>query len=866
MGEPPMREKKRRVSAPNRVWLLTAGIFAVAIGISVGVMSMDPIDAPVRMRWWMLAPLVYLSELTVVHLRFRRDAHSFSMSELPLVAGLFFASPIDLLLAQFVGNAVALAFNRRQPPVKLAFNLGQFSLQAGVAILIFRGIVSFGSPNEWLGWVAALAATTAALAMATLLISIVIRLSGGRLNRTEMVEVLGLSAIAAAMNTTLALIGIHLIWATPSTAWLAIVPPIILFMAYRAYMSQREERSRLESLYRAMRSLHEAGHIESALVGATKEATDMFEAEFSEILLLPDNPSQPAYRTAVTGTGNEIAMDPISRREASALLSRAPAGAAMLLKSTEDEQIRTHGHLPAIEDCMIAHVRGGHDVEGVFVVANRLGDISQFTMSDVKLLETFASQVSTTLVNGQLADSLAQLTELKDELKHQALHDSLTELANRALFTERLEQALSRSRHSEHGLAVLFLDLDDFKTVNDSLGHEAGDHLLQAVAQRIRAATRPTDTVARFGGDEFAILLEDLPSQEHAIDAAERIVNTLAVPFRLGDLDLSSQASIGVAITSGDAQPEQLLRDADVAMYAVKRAGKGTFRVFESYMREEMTHRLALRADLAKAVERGDLAVHYQPIIELESTHIAGVEALVRWRHPERGLVQPADFIPFAEETGLIIPLGQWVLDEACRQAREWQAQTGRRLGMAVNLSPSQLQDPGFVDDVAAALERHQLEPERLTLEITENVLMHTSMERLNQIKALGVALAIDDFGTGYSSLSYLDRLPIDIIKVDKSFVARIGIDEHAPLVRAVVQLGDSLGLRTIVEGIETVQQLQELRELGVSSGQGFYLAMPMEADELERLLMDAHAQAELVPDVSSNVVKLRRASGDGRR
>ncbi|MDH3471165.1 MAG: EAL domain-containing protein [Acidimicrobiia bacterium] len=863
MGEQPMREKKRRISAPNRVWLLTAATFTIAIGITVGVASIDPINAPVRLRWWMLAPIVYLSELTVVHLRFRRDAHSFSMSELPLVAGLFFASPVELLVAQFVGNAAALAFNRRQPPVKLAFNLSQFSLQAGVAILIFRGVVALGAPNEWPGWVAALAATMAALALATGLISIVIRLSGGRLNRTEMLQVLGLSAIAATMNTTLALIGIHLVWATPSTAWLAIVPPIVLFMAYRAYMSQREERSRLESLYRAMRSLHEAGHIESALVGATREATDMFEAEFSEILLLPDNPSQPAYRTAVTGTGDEIAMEPITRREASSLLARVKPGASMLLKGTEEDRIRPHGELPEIEDCMIAHVRGGPDVEGVFVVANRLGDISQFMMPDVKLLETFASQVSTTLVNGQLADSLAQLTELKDELKHQALHDSLTELANRTLFTERLEQALARTRLTGHPLAVLFLDLDDFKTVNDSLGHEAGDHLLQAVAQRIRAATRPKDTVARFGGDEFAILLEELPTGQHAIDAAERIVNTLAVPFRLGDRDLSSQASIGVAITMGDAEPEQLLRDADVAMYAVKRDRKGTFRVFEPHMREEMTHRLELRADLAAAVERGDLTVHYQPIIELGSSHIAGVEALVRWRHPERGLVQPADFIPFAEETGLIIPLGQWVLDEACRQAREWQAQTGRRLGMSVNLSPSQLQDPGFVSDVAAALERHQLEPQRLTLEITENVLMHTSMERLDQIKALGVSLAIDDFGTGYSSLSYLDRLPIDIIKVDQSFVARIGVDEHAPLVRAVVQLGDSLGLRTIVEGIETMEQLQALRELGVTSGQGFYLAMPMEAEELEALVMDAQGQAEIVPDLPSNVVRLRRASGD---
>ncbi|MDH3730496.1 MAG: diguanylate cyclase, partial [Acidimicrobiia bacterium] len=714
MAEQRFRQMRRSLSAPNRVWILTATISAVAIAIVIFVIPMEKLDSPVTIRWWMLAPFVYLSELTVVHLRFQRHAHSFSMSDLPLVVGLFFVSPVELLIAQVVGNAAALALNRKQPPVKFAFNISQFSLQAGVAILIFRSVITFGDPATWIGWGAAFLATTMALAVATALISLVIRLSGGRVNATEMIEVLGLSAVATAMNTTLALIGVNLMWSTPATAWLAIVPPVVLFFAYRAYMSQREERARLESLYRAMRSLHEAGHIEDALVGATTEATEMFEAEFSEILLLPKNPSQPAYRTAVSGVRTQAAMAAVSRHEVSSLLARVGPGSAMLLNGSDDEPIRTNRDFPAIYDCMIAHVRGGDDVEGVFIVANRLGDISQFDITDVKLLETFASQVSTTLVNGQLADSLAQLTELKDELKHQALHDSLTKLANRSLFTERLEQALARCRQSGRAMAVLFLDLDDFKTVNDSLGHEAGDHLLQAVAQRIKAATRPEDTVARFGGDEFAILVEDLASDQHAVDAAERIVNTLAVPFRLGDRDLSSQASIGVTITHGDSEPEQILRDADVAMYAAKRNRKGTFRVFEAHMRDEMTQRLELRADLAAAVENGDLAVHYQPIVDLVSSHIAGVEALVRWRHPERGLVQPTDFIPFAEEPGLIIPLGKWVLDEACRQTRLWQSTTGRRLGIAVNLSPSQLHEPGLVDVIAGSLERYQLEPERL--------------------------------------------------------------------------------------------------------------------------------------------------------
>lgn len=266
-------------TSTRRIWLLTAGISLAAGLITLATASMSPIGGPLHLRWWMLAPMVYLSELTVVHWRFRREAHSFSMSELPLVAGLFFASPLELIVAQLVGNAAALAFNRRQPIIKFAFNLSQFSLQTAIAIGVFRMVIGAGPADSWIGLLAAVLATTTALVLATVLITAAIRMSGGRLNRRELLEVLGLSSIATIMNTSLALIGVHLVWATPGTAWIALVPPVVLFFAYRAYMSQREERARLESLYDAMRSLHEAGHIEAALRGATVQATKMFEAE-----------------------------------------------------------------------------------------------------------------------------------------------------------------------------------------------------------------------------------------------------------------------------------------------------------------------------------------------------------------------------------------------------------------------------------------------------------------------------------------------------------------------------------------------------------------------------------------------------------
>jgi len=846
-------------TSSRRIWLLTTVVTVGAGLLAWTTVDLDAIGGPILIRWWMLAPMVYLSELTVVHLRFRRDAHSFSMSELPLIAGLFFASPMDLILAQLIGNAAALAINRRQPLIKFAFNLSQFSLQAVVAVVVFRSVVSAGSPDSWVGWLAAGLAAIVALVLATGLITAAIRMSGGRLNAQEMIEVLGLSSIATLMNTSLALIGVHLVWSTPSSAWLALIPPIVLSFAYRAYVSQREERARLESLYLAMRSLHEAGHIEVALTGAAVQASQMFEAEFSEIILLPENEELPAYVSAVGPGSRSDSMVPIDRTLGASLLRRVGPGQAMLLPGTEDDPIRPAGELPRIEDGMVAHIRAGDGAVGLFVVANRLGDISRFDHSDVKLLETFASQVSTTLVNGQLADSLAQLTELKDELRHQALHDSLTKLANRALFSDRLEHALERSAGSTRLVAVLFLDLDDFKTVNDSLGHEAGDRLLVGVAQRIQAATRPGDTVARFGGDEFAVLLDDLGDASDAEEAAERILHTLAVPFQIRDRDLAAHASIGIAISTQRSDPDQLLRDADTAMYVAKRRRKGTYQLFEAPMREEMTQRLELRADLAEAIARESLVVHYQPIVDLHRGSLVGVEALVRWPHENAGLVGPDSFIPFAEETGLIIPLGRWVLGEACRQVRRWEDETGHSLTVSVNLSPNQLHDEEFPGQVSETLHDHRLEPARLVLEITETVLMQTPVEVLEDIKALGVRLAIDDFGTGYSSLSYLDRLPIEIVKVDRSFVERVASGEPSPLARTVVQLGESLGLQTVVEGIETTAQLDALTALGVRVGQGFYLAEPMDAVAFEQLLRGVGPGEPIVPiEGNAPVIQLR--------
>ena len=432
---------------------------------------------------------------------------------------------------------------------------------------------------------------------------------------------------------------------------------------------------------------------------------------------------------------------------------------------------------------------------------------------------------------------------LEDELRHQAFHDSLTGLANRALFADRLEHALTRTRRSRHSLAVLFLDLDDFKTINDSLGHTEGDQVLIAVADRLREAIRAGDTIARMGGDEFAVLVEDPTAADTPMEVAERLQATLQTPFQRGGKELFVHASVGVAVsTSPTETPEELLRNADASMYMAKSHGKNRIEVFEPSMHAAALARLALKGDLERALERGEFELHYQPIVHLGTRELVGVEALVRWQHPSRGLVVPNEFIAVAEETGMIIPLGQWVLEQACRQARLWEAvRPTAPLAMSVNVSGRQVAEAGFVGSVVDVLGTIGLAPQRLVLEFTEGVLMRdTEMttSTLNALKARGVRLAIDDFGTGFSSLNYLRSFPIDVLKIDGSFVASMsaGADQRA-VVRAILRLGETLHLTTIAEGIEDAAQLADLRALGAVFGQGYFFARPLTADEVTVML-----------------------------
>jgi diguanylate cyclase (GGDEF)-like protein len=840
--------RRRRLCGASAVWILNVllvGIWAV-LHASAG-RHLGPLDPSFHLPWYVLAVGFGLAEMHVVHLRFRSEAHSFSLNEIPLVLGLFFVSANGLVAAQLLGAAVALVFHRRQPAVKLAFNLAAFGLEATLAAVVFRSVVGHLDPLGPGGWAGAFLATVTSAAVAIVAIVLAILISERQIQLGRMVQSFGFGMAGTFTNTSFALVGVLIMWQHARAVWLLIVPGIVLSVAYRAYMSERAKRDGLEFLYTASKLLQGSDELDDAVVALLEHTRQMFHAEVAEITMFPSPDSEDGLRTTLGPGEHAVVMEPVAAGASRRILSMIGSdGDAVLLSSLPGAVKIADLDGADLKDAMVAALHGETRVVGTFMLGKAEGAVATFDEDELRLFETLANQVSVALENGRLEHSLAQLKSLEAELVRQAYHDPLTELANRALFRDRVKERLEQLQPGDPGIAVLFIDLDDFKTVNDSLGHAAGDQLLMAVGERIEQCVRAGDLAARLGGDEFAVLLEGIDDIQLAATMAQRILAAFRKPVGVDGANLSVQASIGVATSETAQDVDEFLRNADVAMYTAKRNGKGWFQLFEPLMGTEVVERHQLKADLERAIERGEFTVYYQPFVDLKDGRIVSVEALVRWEHPTRGLLLPADFIPLAEETGLIVAIGREVLREACRQASLWRT-VHPDLAMSVNLSPRQIEHRALVDDVRVALEDAALEPEALILEITESIMvqdLELTVDTLTALKGVGVLLAIDDFGTGYSSLSYLRRLPVDILKIAKPFVDGLGTTpEELAFVHANVKMGQTLHLELVAEGVEREEQFLQLSDLDCDFGQGFYFAKPMPADDMLRLLGPAVGQ-----------------------
>jgi diguanylate cyclase (GGDEF)-like protein len=843
---PEVRGASRTSVRLAAIWLYTACLSGLAVALwmlAIRHLGSTPVAhipaARISIPWWSLAVVFYLAEAYVPQVRFRRETHTISLSNAALVLGLYTLSPSGLLLAQFVGAAAALSFARRQRPARLVFNLAQLALTTSAALLVFHAVLRLGHPFGVAGWAGALLAAIAASLLGLLLVTVAIALAEGGLTIRRLPVVAGLSIVATVGVSNLVLIAIELARADSRSVMLLALPAAIGLAAYRAFASQARRHEYLEFLYESMKATQGAPEFSLAVSQLLITVRQLVRAEYAEIFLFPGGTTE-GLRSTLGGDGDLTAHPDAIGPADEQVVAALALGVDSIVLSRSRPPHSLDGYLTERElpDGIIAALRGEDGPFGLIVVGDRSGDVDSFDGDDKRLLETFVGHASVMLENGRLERSLAEVTDLKERLRHQAFHDILTGLPNRALFTERVEEALER----EGTGAVLFLDLDDFKGINDTLGHAVGDEVLREVANRVRRAIRSTDIAARLGGDEFAVLLES--DEERATEAvAVALLEVMQRPFYLHGREMRLHASIGIAPATSAATADELLRNADVAMYSAKGAGKHCFAHYVPAMHANVRRRHEFALELQGALDRDEIRVVFEPIVNLRDGRITAFEALARWYSPERGVVQPGEFIPVAEESGMMVQIGNTVLRQACLAARRWQDTfpAHRDTGVSVNLSPSELANESLADDVARALFESRLPAESLMLELTESDVMwdlDSAHLRMAELRALGVRLVLDDFGTGRSSLERLDTFPLDAVKIAKPFVDRL-VDptSESSFIDAFVRLASSLEMECIAEGIEYGSQVPRLLDRGCTLGQGFHFAPPMAAEELDEYL-----------------------------
>ncbi|HSP64942.1 MAG TPA: EAL domain-containing protein [Candidatus Deferrimicrobium sp.] len=829
-----------------RLFAMVLMVPAVAVWIKL-LLPLPVVSTRYALPVWGLAALFFITERWPIAVAARRSTPPVGMSVAPLVLGLFFA-PTWAIIAGYLLGAGAAALSRGDLlHHDTTFGIAQFSFFSALATLTFHATVaSVGAGQLGTSAYSAVLAVSLVMVLTSLTNLVAVGLAGGAVPGELAVQTMSLAAIGTAVAASYGLITAEMLLFDPKGVALLAIFGVLILGGYRALLVERRERRVQEFLRGADEALSHSNELEEALVGLIGRAREMFEAQIAQLTIYPSAPGEKAYRTTVRAgdpSGTEV-MVPIELNDLDDILEADSDGVIIdrtnASPSSRDVLSRRH-----IDHAMVALLRGRSRLIGSLMVGSQITARS-FDQRDLHLFQSLAIQTSSTLENGHLEQSIARLTDLQQQLSHQAFHDSLTDLANRSLFSDRIDHALLRRSRTGKPVAVLFIDLDDFKAVNDTLGHSAGDQLLIGVAERLRNALRRPDTAARLGGDEFAVLIEDIDTPAEAEAVADRVFAALVEPFAIAGQSVTVHASIGVAV-SDDAtdSASRLMRHADVAMYAAKGAGKHRHVLFIAGMEAEIVARHRLRADLERAIDADEFGVHYQPIFDMSDGRLTAIEALVRWRHPTRGMVAPDDFISAAEESGVILALGTRVLRKACVETLEWRERfpTTQPLWVSVNISARQLQQPGFVDEVLEVVAESGLPPSALVLELTESIVLDdanaaASIAKLEALKRTGIRIAIDDFGTGYSSLSYLRRLPVDILKIAKPFVDDLNNPEDkGDFARAIVGIGSALRLTMIAEGIETTEQLISLRELGCHLGQGYHLSHPVKPEAIDRML-----------------------------
>jgi diguanylate cyclase (GGDEF)-like protein len=810
----------RRVLLLNALLTVTAGVLFL-----LGTARLEQLPAPVELPWPLIAVAICLCEVVAINLHLRRGTHAVSLGDLPIVLGLFFVAPVDLVLAVLIGDAIAFGLVQRQAPVKLWFNLSRFAVEVSLATILFAAIVDPAQAIGPQGWLAAAAGLSASAILGALLVQLAIYLTEGSFELRELGSVAVFALGVALTNVALGIAGVVVIWRDPAAAALLVIPAVVLTVAYRAYRRERRSREQSEQLAHATRAICEATDVEHAIAALLDHTQKMFGAGRVELVLLSHGEATTALRVSLEPgrpAARPRAIDPSSDAVWNAVAGlrrgvRLPDAASPKVL----EGLRAEG----IREALAAPIVHAASFKGGVLVADPINEQKRFSAEDVALVQLLAAHAGAALEVDRLSESFTELRRLERELRHHALHDDLTGLANRVLFTERLEHALTR--RSQAPLAVLFIDLDDFKSVNDTHGHAVGDQLLIEVAGRLQRCLRPHDTGARLGGDEFGVLLEDVSGEEEAERVAERISRALGNERSNGR---GTRVSVGIAMaTPGSADAAELLRNADLAMYAAKDGGKNRKALFRLSMYEAAALRYNLGTELPAALRDDQLVVHYQPILALDGRRIAGHEALVRWRHPLRGQLLPAEFLPVAEASGVMPELFRLTLGQALADFSEqrWLEQGF----VCVNVSATQLECPRFLTDLKSALAQSGVPEERLILEIVETELMDgliSATTRLEAVRHLGVRVAIDDFGTGHSSLEHLVRLPADIIKIPRSLTTDTARDRRViALLDAVRSMADELDLLVVAEGVEEEDQLRTLAEIGIPYGQGFLLGRP---------------------------------------